>query len=69
MVLANTIGFLVILLTFMLGGFVVPRTYIKKWWIWGYWISPLTYAEQAISVNEMLAPRWQTVGPQNFAPS
>jgi ABC-type multidrug transport system permease subunit len=53
----------------MLGGFVVPRTYIKKWWIWGYWISPLTYAEQAISVNEMLAPRWQTVGPQNFAPS
>ncbi|CAM6029266.1 unnamed protein product [Sphagnum balticum] len=59
-VLANTIGFLAILICFMLGGFVIPRPSIKKWWIWGYWISPLTYAQQAIGVNEMLAPRWQT---------
>ncbi len=68
MVLANTVGFIFILLSFMLGGFVVPRTYIKKWWIWGYWISPLTYAQQAISVNEMLAPRWSTVGALEFLP-
>jgi hypothetical protein len=60
-VLANTIGFLAILICFMLGGFVIPKPNIKKWWIWGYWISPLTYAQQAIGVNEMLAPRWQTV--------
>jgi hypothetical protein len=60
-VLANTIGFLAILVCFMLGGFVIPKPSIKKWWIWGYWISPLTYAQQAIGVNEMLAPRWQTV--------
>jgi ABC-type multidrug transport system permease subunit len=68
MVLANTVGFIFILLSFMLGGFVVPRTYIKKWWIWGYWISPFTYAQQAISVNEMLAPRWSTVGALEFLP-
>jgi ABC-type multidrug transport system permease subunit len=60
-VLANTIGFLAILICFMLGGFVIPKPNIKKWWIWGYWISPLTYAQQAIGVNEMLAPRWQKV--------
>jgi ABC-type multidrug transport system permease subunit len=68
MVLANTVGFVFILLSFMLGGFVVPRPSIKKWWIWGYWISPLTYAQQAISVNEMLAPRWSTVGALEFLP-
>lgn len=31
---------------------------IPNWWVWGYWISPLTYAFNAISVNEMFAPRW-----------
>lgn len=31
---------------------------IPKWWIWGYWISPLAYGETAITVNEFLAPRW-----------
>lgn len=58
MILANTLGFILILLMFMLGGFIIPRTQIKKWWIWGYWLSPMSYADQAISVNEMLAPRW-----------
>jgi hypothetical protein len=31
---------------------------IKKWWIWGYWISPMMYAQNAISVNEMLGHSW-----------
>lgn len=61
MLLANTFGFMVILMFFMLGGFLIPRPQIKKWWIWGFWVSPLSYAEQAISTNEMLAPRWQKV--------
>eukprot|EP00253_Pinus_taeda_P009158 PITA_09158 len=58
MILANTGGFIALLLIFMLGGFILPRENIPKWWIWGYWCSPLMYAENAISVNEMLAPRW-----------
>ncbi|KAF3781020.1 ABC transporter G family member 42 [Nymphaea thermarum] len=32
--------------------------YVPKWWIWGYWSSPLTYAVNAVSVNEFFAPRW-----------
>ncbi|XP_008445474.2 ABC transporter G family member 29-like isoform X1 [Cucumis melo] len=58
MIIANTGGSLTLLIVFMLGGFTLPKGDIPKWWTWGYWISPLTYSYNAISVNEMLAPRW-----------
>lgn len=60
-VVANTGGTLALLIIVMLGGFIIPRQKIKSWWIWGYWGSPLAYAENAITVNEFLAPRWATV--------
>jgi len=31
---------------------------IPDWWVWAYWVSPLTYGFNALAVNEMLAPRW-----------
>ena len=34
---------------------------IKGWWIWGYWISPLMYAQNGIAVNEFLETKWQKV--------
>lgn len=34
---------------------------VKKWWIWGYWISPLSYAQNAISTNEFLGHSWSKV--------
>ncbi|KAK7385522.1 hypothetical protein VNO78_31244 [Psophocarpus tetragonolobus] len=58
MVLANTFGSASLLLVFLLGGFIVPKGMIKPWWIWGYWLSPLTYGQRAISVNEFTASRW-----------
>ncbi|CAM6100567.1 unnamed protein product [Calypogeia fissa] len=58
MIIANTGGSLALLVVFVLGGFLIPRTAIKPWWIWGYWISPLAYAQNAIDVNEFLAPEW-----------
>ncbi|XP_028784726.1 ABC transporter G family member 31 [Neltuma alba] len=58
MVLANTFGSAALLITFLLGGFIVPKGMIKPWWIWGYWLSPLTYGQRAISVNEFTATRW-----------
>ncbi|KAF8393439.1 hypothetical protein HHK36_021683 [Tetracentron sinense] len=58
MIIANTGGALTLLLVFMLGGFILPRDQIPKWWIWGYWMSPLTYGFNAMSVNEMYSPRW-----------
>ncbi|KAK3229047.1 hypothetical protein Dsin_000928 [Dipteronia sinensis] len=29
------------------------------WLKWGFWVSPITYGEIGLSVNEFLAPRWQ----------
>lgn len=34
---------------------------IKPWWIWAYWVSPLSYGQNAISVNEFTARRWMEV--------
>ncbi|CAM6122577.1 unnamed protein product [Calypogeia fissa] len=59
MVVAQVGGSFALLITLILGGFVVSKDSIHPWWIWGYWISPLMYGQQAISVNEFLADRWQ----------
>ncbi|KAL2493147.1 ABC transporter G family member 36 [Abeliophyllum distichum] len=58
MIISNTGGALTLLLVFLLGGFILPREKIPVWWRWGYWVSPLSYGYNAISVNEMFAPRW-----------
>lgn len=35
--------------------------YMPAWLKWGFWLSPLTYGEIGITVNEFLAPRWEKV--------
>ncbi|KAJ0959893.1 hypothetical protein J5N97_000327 [Dioscorea zingiberensis] len=59
MVLASTFGCFLQLIVIVLGGFVMSRHNIKKWWIWGYWSSPLMYAQNAIAVNEFLGTSWK----------
>ncbi|GAU13808.1 hypothetical protein TSUD_261350 [Trifolium subterraneum] len=54
MIIANVTSFYSILILFTLGGFVIAKDDIKRWWIWGYWISPLMYAQNALLVNEFL---------------
>jgi ABC-type multidrug transport system permease subunit len=61
MVLASTGGTFLLLIIFMLGGFILPHGQIKPWWIWGYWISPLNYAQSSLCINEFLSPRWSKV--------
>ncbi|XP_054783595.1 ABC transporter G family member 36-like [Prosopis cineraria] len=58
MIIANTGGALMLLLVFLLGGFILPKRDIPNWWIWGYWVSPLSYSFNGLAVNEMFAPRW-----------
>ncbi|CAN6247786.1 unnamed protein product [Urochloa humidicola] len=58
MVVANTFGMFVLLMIFVNGGFVIRRNDIKPWWIWGYWVSPMMYSQNAISINEFLSTRW-----------
>ncbi|CAN6438730.1 unnamed protein product [Victoria cruziana] len=58
LVIANTIGTFALLVVFALGGFVISKDNIKPWWIWGYWISPMMYGQNAIVINEFLDKRW-----------
>ncbi|XP_059643270.1 pleiotropic drug resistance protein 1-like [Cornus florida] len=61
MIIANTFGSFALLTLFALGGFILSREDIKKWWIWGYWMSPLMYGQNAIAVNEFLGNSWNHV--------
>ncbi|KAK1416813.1 hypothetical protein QVD17_25930 [Tagetes erecta] len=59
MIIANTFGSFALLLIFVLGGFILDRDDVKKWWLWGYWSSPMMYAMNGIVVNEYLTDRWR----------
>ncbi|KAK0597626.1 hypothetical protein LWI29_027037 [Acer saccharum] len=64
-IVANTFGSFVLLLLFALGGFVLSRDDIKKWWTWAYWCSPLMYGQNAIVVNEFLGHSWDKIVPNS----
>ncbi|CAD6237901.1 unnamed protein product [Miscanthus lutarioriparius] len=61
MIVANVFASFMLLVVMVLGGFILIKDNIKKWWIWGYWISPMMYAQNAISVNEMLGHKWDKI--------
>ncbi|KAJ1688210.1 hypothetical protein LUZ63_019600 [Rhynchospora breviuscula] len=63
MIVANTFGAFALLIIMALGGFILSRENIKKWWKWGYWISPLTYAQNGISTNEFFGHSWNKILP------
>ncbi|XVF38963.1 hypothetical protein REPUB_Repub20aG0148300 [Reevesia pubescens] len=60
-VASTTFGALAIMIVLLFGGFILPRPYLPSWLEWGFWLSPLTYGEIGLSVNEFLAPRWAKV--------
>jgi len=68
MIVAYVFGSFAILVVMLLGGFVISRDNINKWWIWGYWTSPMMYAQNAVSVNEFLGQSWQKVLPGSTEP-
>ncbi|KAL6633629.1 hypothetical protein ACP70R_026300 [Stipagrostis hirtigluma subsp. patula] len=60
-IVANTFGAFAQLAILILGGFLIDHDNIQNWWIWGYWSSPLMYAQNAMAVNEFLGHSWQKV--------
>ncbi|KAL3819063.1 hypothetical protein ACJIZ3_004968 [Penstemon smallii] len=64
-IVANTFGSCALLTVLVLGGFILSRDDIKAWWIWGYWMSPLMYGQNAIAVNEFLGNSWSHVPPNS----
>ncbi|XP_059287192.1 pleiotropic drug resistance protein 1-like [Lycium ferocissimum] len=65
---ANTFGTFFLLLQFALGGFVLSRDNVKKWWLWGYWSSPMMYSMNSILVNEFDGKRWKQNAPIGIEP-
>ncbi|XP_058191660.1 pleiotropic drug resistance protein 3-like isoform X2 [Rhododendron vialii] len=59
MVASTTAGTLSILASILFSGFIIPKSSMPTWLKWGFWVSPLTYGEVGLAVNEFLAPRWQ----------
>ncbi|KAK6265196.1 hypothetical protein QUC31_016033 [Theobroma cacao] len=60
-VASTTAGALAIMIILLFGGFILPRPSMPTWLGWGFWLSPLTYGEIGLTVNEFLAPRWEKV--------
>ncbi|XP_059667475.1 pleiotropic drug resistance protein 2-like [Cornus florida] len=57
-VVASTLGTFTLLMVFVLGGFIIAKNDIEPWMIWGYYISPMMYGQNAIVMNEFLDERW-----------
>ncbi|XP_062018349.1 pleiotropic drug resistance protein 2-like [Rosa rugosa] len=64
-VVANTIGSFTLLLVFILGGYIVAKDDIQSWMIWGYYVSPMMYGQNAIAINEFLDKRWGSAPPNS----
>ncbi|WOL10237.1 pleiotropic drug resistance protein 3-like isoform X1 [Canna indica] len=56
---AAFISNLALLISCIFCGFILPKTSFPPWLKWGFWISPLTYAEIGLTINEFSAPRWK----------
>ncbi|EEF35085.1 ATP-binding cassette transporter, putative [Ricinus communis] len=68
MVTATSLGSLILLLMFTSGGYVLSRDKKKKWWKWAYWVSPMMYGQNAITINEFLGKSWSHVLPNSTEP-
>ncbi|MCL7037884.1 hypothetical protein MKW94_014202 [Papaver nudicaule] len=64
MVVANTVASFVLVILLAFSGFILSRVNVKKWWIWGYWISPLMYGMNGLAVNELLGHSWDKIVPR-----
>ncbi|XP_050231262.1 ABC transporter G family member 39-like isoform X2 [Mercurialis annua] len=62
-VVANTLGSFTLLVVLLLGGFVIARDDITPWMVWGYYVSPMMYGQNAIVMNEFLDERWSAPNP------
>ncbi|XP_058191671.1 pleiotropic drug resistance protein 3-like isoform X2 [Rhododendron vialii] len=60
MVASSASASFAILYVFLFSGFIIRKTSMPTWLKWGFWVSPLSYGEVGLAVNELLAPRWQT---------
>ncbi|XP_020575756.1 pleiotropic drug resistance protein 3-like [Phalaenopsis equestris] len=58
-------GSLAMVTSILFGGYILPQSSLPTWLQWTFWLSPTTYAEIGLSINEFRAPRWQKVSHKN----
>ncbi|KAG5055430.1 hypothetical protein JHK85_007940 [Glycine max] len=68
MTVALTLGSFILASLVAMSGFVLSKDNIKKWWLWGFWISPMMYGQNAMVNNEFLGMRWRHVLPNSKEP-
>ncbi|KAF6155468.1 hypothetical protein GIB67_019994 [Kingdonia uniflora] len=59
-VVAKNLGTFTFLLVFILGRYIAAKDDIEPFMIWGYYVSPMSYGQNAVAVNEFLDDRWST---------
>ncbi|XP_039067178.1 pleiotropic drug resistance protein 3-like [Hibiscus syriacus] len=64
-VASTTAGTLVLLTITSFGGFIVAEPSMPSWLKWGFWLNPMSYGEIGLTLNELLAPRWEKVESGN----
>ncbi|KAK1401931.1 ABC transporter domain-containing protein [Heracleum sosnowskyi] len=62
---STTAGIMSLLLVLLFGGFIIPGPLMPSWLKWGFWVSPITYGQIGLAVNEFLSPRWQKMSSTN----
>ncbi|KAJ0976466.1 hypothetical protein J5N97_018431 [Dioscorea zingiberensis] len=65
LVASSLVSSLILSMMLTISGFILPRTSMPGWLKWGFWMSPLTYIEIGLTVNEYQAPRWQKISASN----
>ncbi|KAL5135187.1 Pleiotropic drug resistance protein 1 [Glycine soja] len=65
MTVALTLGSFILASLVAMSGFVLSKENIKKWWLWGFWISPMMYGQNAMVNNEFLGKRWRHFLPNS----
>ncbi|KAK7284171.1 hypothetical protein RJT34_18912 [Clitoria ternatea] len=65
MAVAVTLGSFTFAILYATSGFVLSKDNIKKWWLWGFWMSPMMYGENAMVNNEFLGKTWRRVLPNS----
>jgi len=58
-VLAQGLGAVALLMSIVTSGFPIARTSIGGWWIWMYWISPMSWNLRSLVINELMSKDWR----------
>ncbi|XP_074286390.1 pleiotropic drug resistance protein 1-like [Silene latifolia] len=65
MTVATPLGLCIVMVYIVLGGFALSPADVKKWWLWGYWTSPIMYTQNIIALNEFTGNSWNKVDPNS----